>query len=139
MRSDTNVSPSHKANQSKSDLNETCPNCGQFDYIIIEEGQHLAKRCRNCGKWSRWVPHTPENLAKCEKPSAPKIAPTLFAVPDRSPASAKIQEPAGPPAAPCDHGRQLDLLIESLNCCNRHLSIVTRALMGQPLTKEAGQ
>ena len=98
-------SPLHK---STNDLNETCPGCGQSDYISSKRAMHLAKRCRNCGKWSRWVPHTPENLANCEKPAAPKTAPTLFAVPDRSPASAKIQELAGPPAAPCDHGRQLD-------------------------------
>jgi len=112
-----------KSTENNND-HETCRVCGQSEYLLLEEGPHIAKRCRNCGKWARWVPHTPENLAACETPPAPK-APTLFAVPDPKPAV------AGTTVAPCDHRAELDRLIQHLRGIESHLSIVTRALMGQ--------
>jgi hypothetical protein len=91
---------------------------------------HLARRCRCCNKWSRWVPHTAENLAAVEESPAPK-APPLFAVPDRSSERTKIQddEPARP-AAICDHREQLDRLIHHLEGIGRELTVICRALMG---------
>jgi hypothetical protein len=131
-----------KYNDPHTRSSDRCVSCGQADYILIEEGPHIARRCRNCGKWARWVPRTDENLAACEKPTESLGAkPTLFAVPDpvRQPQKEHQAPPSPPAAVGCDHTRQLDLLIESLNGCNRHLSIITRALMGQPMRKEAGQ
>ena len=108
---------------------DPCAACGQTDYILLQEGPHIARRCRNCGRWSRWVPRTPENLAACEKPAAAKTPP-LFAVPDRS--QIQDDETAKPAAAICDHRAELERLIHHLRGIESHLSIVTRALMGQP-------
>jgi hypothetical protein len=108
----------HSSNKA-TNIDDPCRACGQSDYIIIEEGMHLAKRCRNCGRWSRWLPHTPENLALCEKAPAPK-APPLFALPDPKPSPAT-----------CDHRGELDRLIHHMRGIERHLEVVTRALMGQ--------
>jgi len=116
----------HTADEStkSDDLNETCRACRQADFILLEEGPHIAKRCRNCGKWLRWVTRTSENLSACEKPSPVKPQPALFTVPHQA-----KPEPVQPIAGVCDHRAELDRLIHHLRGIESHLSIVTRALM----------
>ena len=129
------MNPTPKSPTKSTNLRlDSCASCGQADYILLEEGMHIARRCRNCGKWSRWVPHTPENLAACNKTPAPETAPLI----DVAPREVK-PEPAQRTAVSCDHHDELDRLIHHLRGIENHLDIVTSALMGQPLTREDGQ
>jgi hypothetical protein len=97
---------------------KTCPHCSGIDLFTESRPPHIALVCRSCSRWIRWVPKTQATNFPVE-PGIEK-SPKLELVPRR-------ESPTATPT-PCDHTRQLDLLIESMNRCSRHLEIITRAM-----------
>jgi hypothetical protein len=102
--------------------NQTCPHCNSSDLFTEPRPPHVALVCRSCSRWIRWIPKnqaTELSTKPALKDDPLKNPPTLKLLPREQP----------PTAGACDHTRQLDLLIESMNRCDRHLEIITRALI----------
>src|SRR5262249_9768802 len=95
--------PAQNENQAGS-LN-ACPHCGSVDIFTEPRPPHVALVCRSCGRWIRWVPkgQAPDYATK-DRPSQPALK--LVPRPSQS--------------GTCDHSRQLDILIESLNRVDRN-------------------
>jgi len=98
-------------------VKSTCPYCGATDFFRKEQPPHFGLYCGGCGRWIRWIPKSQAG----DYPTEPAI---------KDPPALELahREQTLPGPGACDHTRQLDLLLESMNRCNRHLEIITRAM-----------
>lgn len=44
-------------------------------FVMSNGSTHLREDCAGCGRWRKWVPKTPENVAVALPPEQPKVEP----------------------------------------------------------------
>jgi late competence protein required for DNA uptake (superfamily II DNA/RNA helicase) len=98
----------------------SCPRCGTTDLVTKERPPHIGLYCRGCGGWIRWLPRNKniELEAGVETKPSPTGVETKL-----------LQKPAEATNKQCDHCTDINALLVSLNRVDRHLEIVTRALI----------
>lgn len=99
-----------------AEIKKSCPHCSSTDLFVRIEAPHTALRCAN-GHWIKWITSAealryPKAPARSEQQPALKLLPKSDAAVDH---------------CHCDHVRRL---LDELQKTNRHLSAITRALMG---------
>jgi hypothetical protein len=115
---------------------DRCVSCGQPDYTLIEEGPHIARRCRTVGS-GRDGSRAHLKPMRREKPLSLYELPTLLPFLTGR-IAAKNTAPSPTTAVGCDHSQQLDLLTESLMAVKLSFDHHT-CTDGATLRKEAGQ
>jgi hypothetical protein len=97
-----------------------CPHCGARDnFFTKEKSPHIGLYCRSCKRWSRWIRRRQAAIFSAKPAKSP---PPLALAP-------RVEtEPEKP--ANCGYCAEVSRLINHMSGIERHLEIVTRALMG---------
>ena len=80
-----------------------CPRCRSTKFVLKSKGPHVGLYCQS-GHWVKWLSPAHEN----RDPAAPAQR---------------------PPQERCQHCSQLDAHLKTLDAIERHLIIITRALL----------
>jgi hypothetical protein len=117
-----------QSTRSQSQPDIPCPHCGGHQLFVREQPPHIALRCAACDRWIKWVSRSDSN--RFPQQPAVNSSPTLKLVPREVVPKFREQSKEPDKPADCGHCAEVSRLLKHLAGIERHLEIVTRALMG---------